>query len=353
MRIFDSKKHISIDIGAREIKVVEGKVTKKSLVIQDAFTIKIPKDIYLDGVILSMDQLSYLLKTALKDRKIVSSMATIVVNSSNIITREISLPKVSDSEIESILKYQVEDYIPIEPKYYVFQYIHLGSIYVDGVELLDLLLIAIPKSMVESHLNLINNIGFKPKVMDFQGHAISKLFNYNDMFNEYNLSKDKAIASIDIGHDSTKVNIILNGVLKVSRVINTGFSYLINDIQMNLDISEEEVLDKIKEIDLSEEANLVDIDNNFLINSINNTLSIILDGVDLVIKYYNTRDRSNAIDYIVLQGGLSNINSLESRFNRFFNIDTIKLHSFDRIKRNEDIGVYSNAIGGLIRLDEV
>ena len=350
---FYNKKHISMDIGAREIKIVEGKATKKNLVIQDAFTIKIPKDIYFDGKILNIEELSYLLKTSFKDRKVMSSMVTIVVNSSNIITREISLPKVSDSEIESILKYQAEDYIPIEPEDYIFQHIHLGSIFDEGVERLSLLLIAIPKGLVKSHFNLINNIGFKPKVMDFQGHAIGKLFNYNDMFNESCLAKGKAIASIDMGYENTKVNIILHGTLRVSRVINTGLFHLIKDIQMNLDLAEEEILDRIKDIDLSEEAGLGDIENTFVVNSINNILSTLLEAIDIVIKYYNTRDRSNEIDYIVLQGGLSNINGLETRFSRYFNINAVKLYSFDRIKSNEDMGTYSNAIGGLIRLDEV
>ncbi|NLY47247.1 MAG: pilus assembly protein PilM, partial [Tissierella sp.] len=86
MRIFDNKKHISIDIGAREIKIVEGKATKKNIVIQNAYTLKNPKNIYSDGMILSTDQLSYLLKTSLKENKIMSNMATVVVNSSNIIT---------------------------------------------------------------------------------------------------------------------------------------------------------------------------------------------------------------------------------------------------------------------------
>ncbi|NLY47082.1 MAG: pilus assembly protein PilM [Tissierella sp.] len=353
MRIFDNKKHISIDIGASEIKIIEGKATKKNIVIQNAYTLKIPKNLYSDGMILSMDQLSYLLKTSLKDNKIMSNMATVVVNSSNIITREISLPKVSDGEIESILKYQAEDFIPIEPQDYIFQYIHLGRVFDDGVEKLNLLLLAIPKTIIESHLNLINNIGLKPKVMDFQGHAIGKLFNYNDMFNETNLIKGKAIASVDMGYDNTKVNIILNGVLKVSRVVNTGFSHLIKDIQKKVDRNEEEILDIIKDIDLLEEVNFLDSENTFVIDSINEVLSIVFDGIDMVIKYYNTRDRDNEIDYIILQGGLSNIHGLETRFKRFFNINAIKLHSFDRIKSDEDMGAYSNAVAGLIRLDEV
>ena len=300
-------------------------------------------------MILNMDQLSYYLRTALKENKISSNLATLVINSSNIITREIVLPKVSDEEIESILKYQVEDYIPIEPEDYLFQHTHLGSVFEDGVEKLNLLLIAIPKIMVESHLHLVHNIGLKPYIMDFQGNAINKLFYYNDVINEINPTKGHTIASIDMGYSNTKVNITLNGALKVSRVINVGASQWIKDIQMNMDINEEKILNQMKDIEINED----DTENSAMIQSLSNILGQILEGVDMVIKYYNTRDIENKIDYILLQGGFSNINGLEDRYNTFFNINTIKLDSLDRIKNNEDMAVYSNAIGGLIRLDEV
>ena len=353
MRLFDNKKYISIDFGSKEIKVIEGKATKKNIIIQNAYSLKIPKDIYYNGMIMNVDQLSYYLKSSLKDNKISSNTAIVVVNSSNVITREIVLPKVSDKELESILNYQVADYIPIEPEDYKFQYLHLGSIFVDGVEKLNILLIAIPKAMVDSHLKLIENIGLKPFVMDFQGHAMNKLINYNDMFNDTYLIKGKTIVSVDMGYSSTKVNISLDGVLKVSRVINGSVSHIIDAIQDNIDIHEDDIIDKIKNFDLNDNEHTIETDDSKIMESLNNTISIILDGVDMVIKYYNTRDVGNTTDYILLQGGLSNIKGIEDKFSTFFNTNTVKLDSFDKIKSNEDISVYSNAIGGLIRLDEV
>lgn len=349
MKLFDHKRHISMDLGAREIKIVEGKATKKNIFINNKINIELPKDIYFDGMILNIDQLSYYLRTALKENKITSNLVTLVINSSNIITREIVLPKVSDEEIESILKYQIEDYIPIEPEDYLFQHTHLGSVFEDGVEKLNLLLIAIPKTMVESHLNLIHNIGLKPYILDFQGNALNKLFYYNDALNGANSTKDHTIASIDMGYSNTKVNITLNGSLKVSRVINVGAAQWIKDIQMRMDMDEEEILNQIKDIEINED----DTEHSAMIQSLSNILGQILEGIDMVFKYYNTRDMGNKIDFILLQGGFSKINGLEDRYKDFFNMNTIKLHSLDKIKGNEDMGVYSNAIGGLIRLDEV
>ncbi|MDR7870025.1 MAG: pilus assembly protein PilM [Tissierellaceae bacterium] len=353
MKLFDNKKYVSIDLGSREIKVIEGKATKKNINIQNAHIVKIPNDIYFNGMINNMDQLSYYLKTSLKDNKIKANDAILVINSSNIIIREIILPKVSDEQIKSILSYQVEDYIPIEPEDYVFQYLHLGSVFEDGVEKLNISLIAIPKTIVESHLQLLDNIGLKPHVLDFQGNAINKLFNYNNMFNDSYTSNGKTVVSVDMGYSSTKINITLDGVLKVSRVISASLSQIIVEIQSLLEIHEDDIMNRIKNLDLNNDEIPNSIEDSTIISSLNNTLSLILDGVGMVINYYNTRDMGNRVDYILLQGGLSKINGIEDRFSTFFNTSTFKLNSFDRIRTNVNMGEYSNAIGCLIRSNEV
>lgn len=352
LRLFDNKKYISLDIGSRKVKVVEGKAYKKNIIIQNAYTIEIPRNVYSDGIILDMEQLSYLLKTSLKDKRIKSNSAIVVINSSKIITREMLLPNVSDEEIKSILNYQIEDFIPIEPEDYQFQFLRLGSVFEDGVEKLNILLIAIPKIMVETHLKLIDNVGLKPQVMDFQGNALSKLLNYNDVINELYPTKGKTIVTVDMGYLSTKINIVLDGVLKVSRVIEGSIYQIIERVQENIDISEGEIISQIKGIDLKDETN-IGIESSNIIESLNNTINTILDGVDMVIKYYNSRDIGNKIDYILLHGGLSYLNGLEDRFSTLFNISTSRLNSLDKIKSNVDMGVYSNAVGGLIRLNEV
>jgi len=331
LNLFGNKKNVSIDIGSRDIKIVEGKANKKNIIINNTANVDMPKDIYFDGRILDMHQLSNYLKSALKDNSISSSNATVVINSSNIITREIVLPKVSDSEIDSILHYQIQDYIPIDPDDYLFQYLNLGIVYEDGIERLNLLLIAVPRIIVESHYKLLDNVGIKPEVMDFQGNAISKLLNHFDLLNESLPTKDKTVAAISLDYDNTKINIISNGGLKVSRVVSLGLSNLLDDLQEESGLDEGALLKEIGNIDLSP----------------------LFESIDMVLQYYNTREIGNSIDYILLHGVCSQVEGLETSFNNYFNLNAVKLSSLDRFRTDIDLGLYSNAIGGLIRMDEV
>ena len=92
-------------------------------------------------------------------------------------------------------------------------------------------MIAVPRIIVESHYKLLDNVGIKPEVMDFQGNAISKLLNHFDLLNESLPTKDKTVAAISLDYDNTKINIISNGGLKVSRVVSLGLSNLLDDLQ--------------------------------------------------------------------------------------------------------------------------
>lgn len=323
MSLFKSnKKTLSMDFGACEVKVVEGKFNKKGVNISKYFSIKIPEEIYNDGQILEMERLSHVIKNGLKENKSSVDFVNAVVNSSEIITREITIPKVTHEQIEAIINFQLEDYIPINPDDFIVKHLVLGSTIEDGIEKLNLLLIGVPKAIVESHLNLLRSIGLKPSILDYQGNAINKLIKLGGSVNGRTETKEITIASIDLGHDNTKLTIVKDGAIKVSRVIEVG--------GIELGDSKELTSDKVK-----------------------STINDILDRVELIFRYYKTRDIGNDIELVLLQGGLSNINGISKLFTDYFNIPSVKLSSFNKLKFSGDLSKYGNAIGGLIRNDEV
>lgn len=349
MDLFSGGKTLSIDFGANEIKVVEGKYSKKGVIVNKSFAVKVPQGLYHDGEIVDMDGLAYALKTGLTQNKVSGADVHVVVNSSKVIMREISMPLVSDEHIESILSYQLEDYIPIHPEDYVVKYIKLGTIYEENVEKVNLLLIGVPRTIVETHLNLLKNVNLKPLVMDYQGNAISKLLFANDSINDFYSNKD-TIASVDIGYDSTSLTIIEEGIIKVSRSIEGGANELINSLKSELGLTEENIFDMVFSIsDISEEVCNIDKDPK-LCEGTRNVLQNIIDRVEMIFRYYKTREIGNDIDLILLSGGLSNISGIEKLFTDFFNIPCVKLQTLNRVKFNGDLPKYANAIGGLIRV---
>lgn len=348
-----SKKVLSIDFGSSEIKIIEGQSSKKGLNILKAFTINLPKNVYNDGKILDESIIATAIKDSLKGNKISTDFAYGTINSSSIITREVTIPKVANKEIEGIIGYQLEDYLPVDPDDYVVNHIIIGTSKEMEIEKMNILLIAIPKKMVLDHLKLMKTAGLKPQILDYQGNSIAKLLDYNSYANDNYNTKDTVIASIDIGYTNSKITIVKNGNIEVTRVMDGGAKNLYDNIGTLFDYTWDEGVNKVKKIENINATNEEFTDYYRLLNLTRTTVDSIMEKIEMVFKYYTSRETGNEINFILLQGGLSNINGVDNLFSNYFNIPSVRLSSLDKLKWTGDLSKYSNAIGGLIRVDEV
>ncbi|NLJ99469.1 MAG: type IV pilus assembly protein PilM [Tissierellia bacterium] len=344
---------LSLDIGAYEIKAVEGKKTKQGIRIDNYFTVPTPKGAYDNGKIVDRDLIHYIIIEGLKNNRIKAKDVYLTINNPSIITREIVIPKVEEEEIKDVLKFQFEDYIPMNPEKYIVQFKTIEEFQEGYVEKLRILLIAIPKEVIEEHFELLKNLDLNPIVLDYQPNSIAKLIQYNNFINGRYSTNDVTFAVIDIGYDNTKVSIIRNGKIQVSRIIENGGKHIEQKISNFFECNLEEFKSKkedIEGINLAEERYE---NHDSMLNIIKNLFKTLNKRIDLIFRYFLSRNIDNRIDMILLIGGSTNINGIEDFFSNNFNIPSIKVKSLDKIILNEQLYKYMNAIGGIIRVAEV
>ena len=348
-----NSKILSIDFGSSEIKIIEGQASKKGLNILKAFSVYLPENVYQNGEILNSQIIADLIITSLKENKVSTQQVTGIINSSEIITREVSIPDIPENEITSLLSFQLDEFLPVDPDDYVVQHLVIGTILDEEVEKLNILLIAIPKNMVLGHLELLNDAGLKPQILDFQGNAIAKLINFNGKINDNYNPSDITTGSVDIGYDSSKLTIIKNGKIEVTRVLDTGAKNLYEHIASVFGYSLEECIEKVKEIENINPSNEEFTDYYRIVNIAKSTIDSLMEKVEIIFRYYRTRHMGNDVNIITLLGGLSNINGMDNLFSNYFNIPSVNLERLDKLKCEVDLKKYANAIGGLIRISEV
>lgn len=345
-----SKKVLSMDFGRRNVKLVEGIFKRDRLSIKNTFTIDLPEEAYENGYIKDENALKESIDSFLKLNNIKSNETISVINSSDILTREIILPNVEEEEIDGILKYSITDYIPIEADDYIIQYIKQGIFLEDNNEKLKLLIIAMPKSMVEQHLKLLQDLNLKPKVLDFQGNAMRKFLLFNEIIGADFELKEKTVTSIDIGFSSTKVTILQDENIKIYRIIELG----IDDILKNLDIglSQREILESISNLKYDEAKDLRSEEDLEILRALSSFLSRLFESLEMVFRYYVSQEIDNNIDLIILQGDLENIHDMQAEFQSYFNIETVSINSLINLE-DKNISLYSNPIGALIRGENI
>lgn len=310
---------LSIDIGTYETKVVEGKITHKGIVINNFFSFLTPEGAYRDGHILEKELLYYVLKEELRKNKLSSKITYLTIKSSSIITEEIKIPVVKDKDIEGILKYELKEYLPIGIEDYIIQYKILNKVKVEEIEKLRILLIAIPKEIVENHFILLRDLGLKPTVLDFQLNSVSKLLKYNQIINENQDIKDTVIALIDLGFINTSVIINRNDDILFNQSIEFGGDSM-NENRMN-------GIDK-------------------------GDIEIMLKEINSVFVNYKKIYKEDEIRKIFLYGGLSNIKDMGNIFEKYFNMPSIRIKNMDNIYLKEDLNKYVNCVGCIIRAGE-
>lgn len=353
MGVLGSNKILSLDFGSDSIKGVEGKHTSKGIVVDKCFSVDLPKGLYVDGEITDLDQMTYLLRSGLSENKVGQLETHGVFNASSVVMREISLPKATKEEIEAIINYQLEDYIPINPEDYIVKYLELGSRMDDGVEKLVILLIGIPRTTIQAHLTLLKNVNLKPSVLDYHGNAIAKLIyqggNINGAYNGL-----QNIACVDIGSGQTSVSIVEEGVIKVARVVERGTEFVLEEIRRKLPhLGDEQILEYMDGISDISKKNIGLDDEAILSETLRDNIYGILDMIEMIFRYYKTREVSNEIDLVILYGGLSKVNGIDNLFQEFFDLEVTRLKTMEKVKADCDLSQFANATGGLIRLKEV
>jgi len=331
--LLNKKTTISIEFCSDEVKVVEGRYNKKNIIVDKCFSVEVPEGLYEDGVIKDMDKFSYVLQKGLSKNNVSRGDVYGVIKSSNLIIREIRIPRVEQKQIASILNYQLDEYLPVDPEGYVVQYIPLDVVEDEGVEKQNVMLVGIPKFMVETHFNLLQNLGLKPVVLDYAGNAISKLINFSDSINGV-YDKNITIACVDLGQESTALNITDKGLMSLSRVVKEEIKPSVNETPF---IAFDESYD-------GETA---------AVSGVKSILGAVLDGIDMVFRYYNSREADNNIELVLIYGNYSNVDGIESMLSSYYDRPCVKLSIIDKVKFFGDLAKYANAIGALIRVNGV
>ncbi len=351
-----SQSLVCLDIGNQNIHIIQGKYSKNSLAVRDAVECPIPEGVFKDGRIEDFEALRQIIRRSLSSNKIKGKNAVITTQSTSVITRDILLPVVERKQLDNMVKYEIEQYLPIVASEYVVEYSVTGEVIEDGISKYRVQVAAMPKNMVENFASLLSECGLKTVALDLHSNAVAKLFSKTVSINGEVFDSNKTIAFVDLGHHSITIHILHNGRLAFSRIINLGSKEIDNEIALSFNLSlEDSEKKKIKEADLNPNGfneHLADHCNDI----IRSKVDIWLSEIQKMFQYYISRTTGNRIDGIYLLGGASGLKGLSKYMEQALNLKTQTIDNIDIVKLGKMIGefnprYYINAMGGLIRYE--
>jgi len=248
---------VGLDIGSHSIKLVEIDDSKKGMILKNFGIIGLPQNAIIEGSIKEMEIVSSAIKNLYQNLKIKNKNVATSISGYSVIVKKISINKREETELESSIQEEAEQYIPFDISDVNLDYEILGNdidetALDEGADedqnkekpkeesgLMDVMLVAAKKDIVEDYVSLLHLTGLNPVVMDVDAFALQ---------NAFETSIDKisgCYAIVNVGAEELGINTIKDGVSIFTRDSSYGGVQITEEIMSKLDVSHEEA-EKIK-----------------------------------------------------------------------------------------------------------
>lgn len=342
------RKVIAFDMGSNTIKIVEAMYYKNQMTIYKYIKVTTPKDAIIDGEIKKEEELYSKLKRILKKNDFNGKYGVCTTNSTLIINREIQIPKVEEEEMKTVIRYEIQQYLPINLDDYILQSTILGEEQVNGVEKINIRVIAYPEKIAKGYYNFLMKLELKPYALDVNYNAVNKYINIVNTNNEIENETRDTVAFIDFGASFIDVNIYKDEHVQFTRIIKAGGNDIDEILMQNGGLNKEELEEvKYKNIDLSDDLDSVNIQIREIVDEW-------IEKIEKIIQFYKNKNAGNDVHNIIIYGGSSKLKGMEAYMTEKLGIRTqIKGISKIDFKLNDenDSDDYINALGSVIRLE--
>ena len=228
---------LSIEAESTQIRVGEVEISGRKGRMLQCFCVPVPQGSVEDGQIRDTKGLGELLRQQLNERGIRTKKAWFVTGSTRIASREVQIPLVKKSRIQSIIEANATDYFPIDVTKYVMSYMILGITgekgkkgeeaeqkkAADQERQYRLMVYASPKAISTAYYEFAQSAGLTLSGITFTGNTV-----YQTVQEEYTSG---AHILIKVELENTGISIIRDGKLSFQRNINYGIESAVETIR--------------------------------------------------------------------------------------------------------------------------
>lgn len=287
-----------LDIGTHSLRLVEVDKTKKPYKLVTFGMEPTPQSGVISESTLDLQVLADAIKRLVKDSKVSTSNVVTAFPESSIFTRLVETPTIAQKDMSSAIKYLAEEYvpIPINDVSLVFQVLRNGSPATGGK--MEILLIAVPKDLIEKYIKLAKMAGLKPAGMETEILAVSRSIVGSSATAPTSLI-------ISIGASTTDLAILTGGVIAFTRSIPTGGQALSKALaqELNFDLGQAEEYKKTYGLLESELGGKI-------MSAIKPIFDVMVSETNRALAFYQRKYPNDPIKRVMLCGGSAKLPGL-------------------------------------------
>lgn len=224
---------IGLDIGSSAVKMCVLKGTKKGPQLQVFDYAPLPPETIVDGALLNSSVVADAIAELKARNKIKTKEVAFSVSGNTVIIRKITLPLMTQEELEESIQWEAEQYIPFDIKE-VFIGHEVLTARTEQAQM-DVVLVAAKKEMINEYYNVCLEVGLTPMVCDVDAFAMQNAYEVN-----YGFHKGETVVLLDVGNSVVTMNVISDGRTMFTRDLSLGGKDITEEIQKQLNITYQE-----------------------------------------------------------------------------------------------------------------
>src|SRR5712675_2226766 len=227
-----SKLALGLDIGSSSVKLVQLKEAKRGYILEAFGVAPLPPEAIVDGALMNSTAIVEAIRQLVAQYKLKNREVAIGVSGHSVIIKKISMPRMTQEELEESIQWEAEQYIPFDVKDVNIDVQILTPPEVDtGTG---------QKDMINDYTSVVSEAGLSPVVVDVDAFAVQNSFEVN-----YELPKSETIVLVNAGASVCNINVLANGLTTFTRDVTMGGNQFTEEIQKQLNVSYDEA-EKLK-----------------------------------------------------------------------------------------------------------
>ena len=298
---------LGLDISTGSIKVAEINITRSEPVLTNIAIIMLPEGVVREGEIDDPEMLAGYLKELWKQNKIGRKKVIVGVANQKVIVRPMDLPYMPEDELESAVKYQVQEFIPIPIDDAIVGY-EVVDEYMTGEEerMQTVLLAAAHREMIQSFMDAVGGAGLHPVAVELKAFAIARsLIKKEYQFLEEEGEAPGSICLINIGAGICNICVVKEGTPRFVRMLMRGGDFFTRLLCEHQDLSPAEA-EEIKR------GRSSDAEANALLQG---EIKAFVGEIRRSLEYYISQTQERDLNKVILSGSGSKMINLPLELN--------------------------------------
>jgi type IV pilus assembly protein PilM len=264
---------VGLDIGASSIKLVKmenhgGNYAIRAMGIRD-----LPVEAIVSEEIKDRDTVIFNIQSLVEQTDPKIKEVVISISGHGVLTDKITIDKKSGAEAEQAILFEAEQRAPFDVEDVTMDY-HIVNVD-DEKNKMDVLLVAARNEFLTSYLDVIQDAGLKPVLVDTDAFAILNSYEIN-----YDIDPDRVTSLVNIGYDVTNITFVKDGKYHSTRDVSAGARMIYDTIQREFRLNQELTAKAIRgEMESS-------IDQDMLKATIVSSVEEMMSGIEVAFSYF-------------------------------------------------------------------